>query len=364
MNVVFRADASIDIGTGHVMRCLTLAAELRERGATCRFICRAHSGHLIDAIRQHGFAVDALPAAPLKAVNSHLRHAAWLGTDQASDARETLAAIAGQTVDWLIADHYGLDIAWGRVLRPACRRIMVIDDLADRQHDCDLLLDQNLGRLASDYGGLAPPCCRLRIGPVYALLRPEFAALRSRSLARRATLPGIRQLLVAMGGVDKDNATGKALVALGAASLPADCRICVVMGPHAPWLKQVREQLARLPWATEMQVDVRDMASLMADSDLAIGAAGTSAWERCALGLPTLVAVLADNQRRCAAALAAAGCALPLDDVAGPAFADLPAKLVQLIVPDRLAAMQRACAQLTDGTGAAGLAEELIRVED
>lgn len=364
MNVVFRTDASIDIGTGHVMRCLTLAAALRERGAACRFVCRAHSGHLIDVIRQRGFVVATLPVSPLPVVDLQLRHSAWLGSDQASDARETLATMAGQAVDWLIADHYGLGLAWERALRPACRRIMVIDDLADRRHDCDLLLDQNLGRLASDYDGLVSRSCRLRIGPVYALLRPEFAAVRSRSLARRAALPGIRRLLVTMGGVDKDNATGKALGALNTASLPSDCRICVVMGRHAPWLRQVREQLAGLPWATEMQVDVRDMAGLMADSDLAIGAAGTSAWERCCLGLPTLVAVLADNQRQCAAALAAAGCVLLLDDDSGLGFADLSAKLVQLTEQERLGAMQRACAQLTDGMGAASMAEELVHVGD
>lgn len=357
MQVVIRADASLDIGTGHVMRCLTLADALRERGAVCRFVCRDLPGNLIASIGQRGYAVQVLPA-PALAWQPPARpgHAAWLGVPAALDAAQTRAAL-GAGVDWLVVDHYALAADWEAVQRPACRRLLVIDDLADRPHLADLLLDQNLGRQAADYDALLPVDSRRLIGPLHALLRPEFAAGRAASLARRQS-GELRQLLVSMGGVDKDNATGAALAALPLGSLPADCRIVVVMGPHAPWREAVARQVEGLSWAAEMRVAVADMAALIAASDLAIGAAGTSAWERCCLGLPTLTAVLADNQRAGAAALQAAGCVELLGEAAA-GFPDLPEKLAGLLAPGRLAAMQAACAALTDGLGARRLAAEM-----
>lgn len=311
--VVFRADASLDIGTGHVMRCLTLAEALRARGATCRFVCRTHPGHLIDLVRQRGFKVALLPPATEDAPtaapdNMPPAHAHWLGADWGTDAEQTRAALGGERVDWLVVDHYALDARWERRLRGACSRLMVIDDLADRPHDCDLLLDQNLGRGAADYAALVPGGCAVLTGPHYALLRPEFAALRPDSLARRES-PQLKRLLITMGGVDKDNATGRVLDALRQCPLPLDCQVTVVMGPHAPWLDHVREQAAELPWPAEVMTNVSDMAQLMVASDFAIGAAGSTSWERCCLGLPSILLVLADNQRGIARALERAGAA-------------------------------------------------------
>lgn len=360
MQVAFRADASLEIGTGHVMRCLTLADALREHGANCRFVCREQPGNLIACIRQRGYEVLVLPAPNADCRPSAMpAHAAWLGVPAALDASQTLAAL-GAGVDWLVIDHYALDADWENALRPACRHLLVIDDLADRPHLADLLLDQNLGRREADYNALLPAHCRRLIGPQHALLRPEFAARRAASLARRQS-GTLRQLLVSMGGVDKDNATGLALAALPRDMLPADCRIVVVMGQHAPWRDAVAAQVTGLPWPTELRVAVADMATLIADSDLAIGAAGTSAWERCCLGLPTLTAVLATNQRAGAAALQEAGCVELLGDAAA-GFPKLPEKLVGLLAPGRLVAMQAACAALTDGLGASHLAAEMMHV--
>ena len=275
----FRVDASLDIGTGHVMRCLTLAASLRERGADCCFICRQHPGNLLDLIREQGFEVHVLP---LELVNSKKMtlgkkarpaHAHWLCADGTTDANQTLNLLRKTPVDWLIVDHYALDVHWESALRPICRHLMVIDDLADRPHDCDLLLDQNLGRTAADYTGLVPAHCTILAGTKYALLRPEFATLRPYSLARRSP-PRLKHLLITMGGVDKYNITGQVLEALKACRLPDDLRITVVMGPHAPSLEQVLNQVGQMLWKTEVLVNVRDMAKLMAESDLAIGAVG------------------------------------------------------------------------------------------
>ncbi|MEO0316126.1 MAG: UDP-2,4-diacetamido-2,4, 6-trideoxy-beta-L-altropy ranose hydrolase [Pseudomonadota bacterium] len=359
MQVAFRTDASLEIGTGHVMRCLTLADALRERGAACRFVCRELPGNLIAEIRQRGYQAHVLPSPTTAYYRPAAApaHAAWLGVTPALDAEQTLAAL-GAGVDWLVLDHYAVDAGWESLLRPACQRLLVIDDLAERPHLADLLLDQNLGRRAADYEALLPAGCRRLIGPAHALLRPEFAARRAASLARRQA-GKLRQVLVSMGGIDKDNATGAVLAALPLGLLPGDCRIIVVMGAHAPWRDAVAAQVADLPWPAEMRVSVADMAMLIADSDLAIGAAGTSAWERCCLGLPSLTAVLAANQQSGAAALQAAGCVELIGKTAS-GFEDLPEKLAVVLAPGRLVAMQAACAALTDGLGASRLAVEMM----
>ena len=319
MQVAFRADASLQIGTGHVMRCLTLADALRERGASCTIVCRPHpGGHLLALAAKRGHQVLALPELQEGAQPNHngTAHGHWLGTDWATDAQDTQQALrtrtGGQPVDWLVVDHYALDARWEEALRPLAQRIMVIDDLADRSHACDLLLDQNLGCTEADYGGLLKGKTTTLVGPQYALLRPEFAALRAQSLARRQTKPQLQRLIVTMGGVDKDNATGQVLSALQSCSLPADLRVTVVMGPHAPRLAQVQAQATQMHWPTEVLVGVNNMAQLMVESDLAIGAAGGTAWERCSLGLPSLVLVLAQNQLPGAVALQEAGAAVAM----------------------------------------------------
>lgn len=317
--MAFRADASLQIGTGHVMRCLTLADVLCARGAECIFICRPHSGHLIDLIAFRGYKVLTLP--PLEEGRYFKRkataHAHWLGTDWFSDARDTQQVLAEHMetmrLDWLVIDHYALECDWERVMRSSAKHLMIIDDLADRMHDCDLLLDQNLGRSSRDYMGLLSQGTPVLIGPQYALLRSEFAALRSQSLARRMQNAKLEHLLISMGGVDKDNVTANVLVALKTCGLSLALRITVVMGPHAPWLGQIHALAKQMPLPTHVLSGVSNMAQLMAESDLAIGAVGGSAWERCCLGLPSIVMVLAENQESGAKALQNAGGAIVLE---------------------------------------------------
>ena len=309
MLFAFRTDASLQIGTGHVIRCLTLADALRERGAQSIFICRPHEGHLLDLILQRGHSAIALsPADDAFTPPADPSHAKWLGTDWASDAEQTRQALGDRVVDWLVVDHYALDRRWQKALRSHTRCIMAIDDLADRPHDCDLLLDQNLGRQAKDYGGLLNHDTQTLIGPPYALLRPEFAKWREYSMQRRVNTQ-LKNLLITMGGVDQANVTGSVLDALTSCELPADLRIIVVMGASAPWRAQVQAQAAAMKGSTNVLIGVNNMAQLMAESDLCIGAAGSSALERCALGLPTIVLTLAANQYKIAKALQAHGVA-------------------------------------------------------
>lgn len=365
MNIVFRADASLQIGTGHVIRSLTLADALRDRGGRCIFVCRPHQGHLLALISQRGYQALALPELQVAALSSldGTAHAHWLGVDWATDAYDTQQVLRhfmdGQTIDWLVVDHYALDTRWEEALHSKANRMMVIDDLADRPHTCDLLLDQNLGRSAHDYGGLLKGRPSTLVGPRYALLRPEFAALRTQSLARRQNNPQLRHLLITMGGVDKDNATGQVLTALQSYNLPSDLRVTVVMGPHAPWLAQVQAQAAQMPWYTAVLVGVDNMAQLMAESDLAIGAAGGTAWERCSLGLPALVLVLAKNQLASAVALQKAGAAVVLEL---PQHIEGFVELLQtaLFAQETLVKLSKAAAAVTDGEGCQRVAEHLL----
>ena len=364
--VAFRVDASIEIGTGHVMRCLTLAAALSERGATCVFLCRPHEGHLMGFIAAQGFpalALPALSASSAKPVANDPSHAAWLGTGWTEDARDSLAALADHTggaeLDWLVVDHYALDARWEAALRPACKQLMVIDDLADRPHDCDLLLDQSLGREAENYAGLLPPAATTLLGPRYALLRPDFARLRTASLSRRVK-PELRKLLVTMGGVDKDNATGKVLDALADCTLPDDVVITVVMGLQAPWLSEVRAQAAAMRLSTEVLVGVRDMAELMVQSDLAIGGAGMTAIERCVLGLPTIMVIQARNQIKQAEDLARIGAAVIYDPSEDHAGRDLASLVERISQTENYTDMSQAAAAVTRGEGLPQIAECIV----
>ena len=284
------------------MRCLTLADALRRRGNECSFISREHTGNLFDLIEKRGFPIHVLPRAREHLIESEersesvLEYFAWLGVDWEVDAQQTLAHLLDTQADWLIVDQYALDERWEKLLRPHCKKLLVIDDLANRKHVCDVLLDQNLGRDSKDYDTLVPNHCIRLIGPQNALLLPDFASLREYSLRRREA-PILRRILIAMGGVDQPNAAGKVLEALMGCQLSADCNITVVMGGNAPWTEQVRAIAANMPWPTEVLIDIPDMARIMARSDLSIGSAGTTSWERCCLGLPTLLVVLADNQK-------------------------------------------------------------------
>jgi UDP-2,4-diacetamido-2,4,6-trideoxy-beta-L-altropyranose hydrolase len=356
VRVAFRVDASLTIGTGHVMRCLTFADALRAHGDESVFLSRDHVGHLHQAVEARGYPLMRLGVvdSAREATGSHTH---WLGVDPQRDANDTLARVAGLSVDWLVVDHYALGASWECTLRSACGRIMAVDDLANRDHAVDALLDQNLGKTVVDYEARVPASCMLMMGPSYALLRPQFAALRAESLTRRSK-GELRKLLVTMGGVDQSDATSAVLEALQAWEPAADLEVTVVMGPTAPWREKVIQQARHLPFTTKVLANVRNMATLMRDSDLAIGAAGSTSWERCSLGLPTLQLVLAENQRAIANALSKAGAAHLLERT------DLEVglrRVLDQLIRDQalLIRMSTAAAEVTDGRGAERVVQRL-----
>ncbi len=358
---VFRADASLKIGTGHVMRCLTLADALAVNGMECQFICAELSGHLADVIRGRGYAVQLLAqgtGTPSPRSESG-GHSSWLSTGWEEDSQQVRALLGESTPDWLVVDHYAVDRRWEKSLADACGRLLVIDDLADRPHDCTLLLDQGVGRRSSDYNGLVGLNCHCLAGSQYALLRPEFREWRDYSMTRRRNFRAHR-LLVTMGGVDAPNATGAVLEVLKRGLLPPDAKIDVVMSAHAPWLADIRDRVRAMPCATEVHVNPPSMARLMADSDLAIGAAGTTALERCCLGLPTLQVVIAQNQEHGAAALELAGACLCLG-WPQEVTQTLPEQLNRALEHRTLAQMSYSASMITDGEGALRVVAEMER---
>jgi len=316
MRIVFRTDASVLIGTGHVMRCLTLANLLSQYGHDCLFISRSHEGNLNELIKKKGFRLIQLYAPKyfdlsMQNVNEDM-YATWLGVPWEDDAYQSLNAVMSFSPDWLIVDHYALDAKWERIMSEVVGKIMVIDDLANRDHECTLLLDQNLGRRFSDYDGLVPAKCHRLIGPKYALLRPEFAQQRMRCLGRQKVAK-LNRILISLGGVDNTNVTGQVLDALSRSSLSKSIELDIVMGDSAPYLNYVRLQAKKLPFNATVNVNVTNMAERMSLADLSIGAAGATSWERCCIGLPSIAIVLADNQQMIGAALAEKGAGVVLD---------------------------------------------------
>lgn len=292
MKIAFRTDASIQIGTGHFMRCITLADELKKQGARISFISRNLPPHLSEMLNARKIEHITLITDVIQEPSDRLAHSSWLGTSQSKDAQATLQALANQTWDWVVVDHYALDERWESAVRQNCKKLMVIDDLADRQHDCDVLLDQNFyADKQTRYNGKVPVRCQLLLGPRYALLREEFRISREKINVRAGD---VKKILVFFGGVDADNYTNLAIQAL--AELNITLPVHVVIGAQHPSREQIQQACVKYGYVCHVQTT--HMAELMAEADLAIGGGGTATWERCCLGLPTISLCVAENQRK------------------------------------------------------------------
>jgi UDP-2,4-diacetamido-2,4,6-trideoxy-beta-L-altropyranose hydrolase len=330
--VVFRADASTAIGGGHVSRCLALAEALTAGGARCVLATGPETRTVVRHLEAFDGEPIELPA----------------GADGTTEAA-TLAHRFPDGVDWLVVDHYGRDASFERLCRPWARRILSIDDLADRPHDCDVLLDQTSAGRAEAYRPLVPADCRLLLGPAFAPLRRQFREYRRRRA--RPDAAAIRRVFVSFGAVDTRDLSSTALSALADAGfgVPVD----VVIGRTAPHRQSVERLAAGVPFPVTVHSDVDDMAGLMAAADLAIGAAGVTSWERCALGLPAIVVVVADNQRLVAAELGDRGAAQVLGEADDVSTADIAEALRALAAAlHRRQAMARAASAICDGLGA------------
>jgi UDP-2,4-diacetamido-2,4,6-trideoxy-beta-L-altropyranose hydrolase len=355
MKVAFRVDASGQIGTGHLARCLTLANHLRRFGADTRFLCRAPSPYLADQITSLGHALIALapPMTALEASQLDLAHGLWLGVSQEQDIAESLDALDAK-VDLLVVDHYGIDYRWQNQMREAAGLLMVIDDLADRRHECDLLLDQNIYNIGATgrYAKLAPARCEMLLGPDYALLRPEFCIP-----PKRESRAGQR-INIFLGGTDPDGGTLWALEAV-APLCNETLRVDVIVGGSNPHQPAIRAACADLPAAT-LHVQSNEIARLFTIADLAIGAGGSACLERCNRGLPQILTSFAQNQRLTCDAFARAGVALNVGDMDRLSPAGLRATVVSLLANQKqLREMGDRGRSVVDGKGTQRVAEKV-----
>jgi len=297
MNICFRVDSSTVIGTGHVVRCLTLAEQFRAGGNEITFICRDLPGNIIDQIISTGYEVHQLPKATYNKFGQDdmkNNHRLWLSVEWTTDARQTKDILKSfdDDADLLIVDHYALDINWEKEVKDNCENIMVIDDLADRKHLCDFLLDQNYYKnLDNRYDNLVPDFCFKMLGPSYALLRPEFNQARQKLEERDGI---IRNVLIFFGGSDASNQTKKVIETIISMKIDS-IHFDIVIGGTNLFKDEIESLCAELK-NLKLHCQINNMAKLMANSDLAIGGGGTTTWERCCLGLPSLTIAIAENQ--------------------------------------------------------------------
>lgn len=362
-NYVIRTDASLHIGSGHVMRCLAIADELRGRGGNVRFLCREHPGNLCDLIEARGFCVTLLPLMESIDLLAEMRdgssQSSSLGADWETDANQTIETIQTRdAVDWLIVDHYAINILWEEKVRDSVAHIMVIDDLANRKHNCDLLLDQNYVRnVENRYDQLVPSHCKKLLGPRYTLLRPEFSSTRK---ALRKRNGNVRRILVFFGGMDSTNETSKAIHALH--KLPhSNIQVDVVLGRGSPNHDEV-QRLCSSSANYHFYCQVSNMAELMASADLSIGAGGGTMWERCCLGLPSIVISVADNQNHSSEAIAMAGGILYLGACQSTSIDHITSALeLASSTPYLLMSMSESAQKFVDGLGVGRVVRQLIK---
>lgn len=337
-SVVIRVDSSALIGSGHLMRCLTLAERMRNDGKNVCFICRDLAGNLCKIVEDKGFTLHLLPAHP---PDDMLKgYAAWLTVPQAVDAAETAVILRQiQLVDCLVVDSYALDVEWEQKLRPLVHEIFVIDDLANRKHDADVLLDQNFYReMDCRYNGLVPTACKLLLGPAHALLREEFYVARENLRTRDGVL---RRILVFYGGSDRTRETEKAIHALVRLHL-SSVAVDVVVGGSNARDKEI-EALCASHDFLHCHIQVSNMAQLMENADLCLGAGGTTTWERCFLGLPAIVTAIAENQFEICRDCAEAGLIYYLGKWDEVTEKDMATAIQKCIMPQVLQEMQRSC---------------------
>jgi UDP-2,4-diacetamido-2,4,6-trideoxy-beta-L-altropyranose hydrolase len=364
--VAIRVDASPVIGLGHVMRCLTLANALTDQGFECVFVARfmiedvkkklAEAGHPLVMLPE-----DGPPPGPTP-------YGTWLGTTEEHDAEALGGHMKTLQPQIIVVDHYALGIAWERALRSSTDQpplILALDDLS-RSHDCDIVLDATLGKSANDYAHLVPAQCRVLTGPSHALLRPDFAAERRASLQRRddafAAGAGIQTILIFMGGADSADCTGWVLRGLCELQLPPEVELHVVTGPAYPHQDALRQFAGQCGRSVTLHHNVSDMAALLSRMDLVIGAAGSSSWERCCLGVPAINLILAENQKEAAQALSLSGAS-----VDGGAYEPqndphrwAETKVGPLLKPAATHPISLAAREVTDGNGAARVVDVVL----
>ncbi|HDR2456737.1 UDP-2,4-diacetamido-2,4,6-trideoxy-beta-L-altropyranose hydrolase [Enterobacter ludwigii] len=310
MNVFLRADSSLSIGSGHIIRCLNLAKALKKAGAHCIFISKNHHGNILGKITQGNFPLKVIPV--LDRTGIYVRdEKSWLDGNQSDDAEQFVSLVSESCLfpDIIIVDHYSLDREWETIVKARFPEsyLVVIDDLCNRPHCGDLLIDQTYQRTAKEYLNLNGNDGNILAGTKFALIHPIFAQLRNQSVSRKANITLPKKLMLTMGGVDAQNITGKILDFLEQVDFDNIEKITIILGAACPHSAEISTLGKKSKYCVEVLINISNMAELMLEHDFAIGAMGGTTWERCAMGLPAVNIAIADNQRTIANNLAEAG---------------------------------------------------------
>ncbi len=295
----FRVDSAHCMGVGHVMRCIALADGLSKNDWDCHFICKQHKGSIHKIIEQHGHGVSLLD------IDSSFiglsEYEGWVGSTQIDDAKASLSSIK-HAANLLIVDHYGLDEVWEKLVKPKVGLIIVIDDLANRAHACDILIDSKYGRLGDDYLDYIDGSTVLLVGAQYCILRNEFPELIDLAKEKRKKTKKIKTILINFGGTDPKGYSELAFDMI--TNNFSEIDIEIVIGSNHSCLEKFKRNKSR---NIRVHIDTEVMASIILRCDFAIGSYGGSSWERCLLGLPSIGILSADNQKFIARSLHESG---------------------------------------------------------
>ncbi len=354
-NIVFRLDCSELIGSGHLMRCLVLADRLSSNKNQIYFVFREMPVFFVNLIRTKNFNTIKLKQIHKKNLDLSLStsfnsHRKWLKCGQVNDALETLNMLGQIEPDILVVDHYALDNIWESIVSIKIKKIFVIDDLSNRQHNCSFLLDQNFFlNQKKRYQGLVPKDCTLLLGPKFALLRNEFELTRNITDPRNGE---IKTILVCFGGFDYKNYTSLALNAISdiQKKILGKLSIRVIVSKNFPHLEAIKKLCVKFGF--EIFIQPKKISALMADSDIAISAGGSTVWEMCSVGLPQILIAAADNQIQISKSLDIFGSSIFIKNKRNHNKAYIARLLEYLILnPRKVALMSNKAYSLADGLG-------------
>ena len=334
----FRVDASLEIGYGHIMRCLTMANELSNRSCKSFFICTKLDKNLSSQIKAMGHEVFEIS----KGYNNEF--------ESEIDCISTQKIIDSLNIDWLILDHYLIDHKWEECFSISGVKIMVIDDLANRKHLCNILLDCNLGKTPESYHQLVPTKSRVLCGAKYSIVRDEFLLARNKSLSIRSNKKELRNILINIGASDPANLTEDVLKKLSSNKYIKQFSISVILSSISPHLDSISSVISDLGLTVKIFHDVKNMSNILLEQDLVIGSVGVSAWERCVMGVPSISLVAANNQLDGAKALHNSGATIVIDQSFNNNFS-LHDAIDFYMNKKNLVSASKLSAKLVDGNG-------------
>lgn len=355
----FRVDASPTIGTGHIVRCLNLAKSLIERNVEVTFLSRNLERDLNNRLIAAGCRIINLPSQNNSSNQNPDDYASWLGASERDDISQFLNLINGDGNCNIIVDHYGVKEEWLGIAKKACSKLIVLDDLAERKLDVDIVVNQNLGWTARDYAHLVGQETKLLLGPQYALLAEDYTTARQK-LDRSFKSEVPLRVLVSLGGADIENVTGQVALVLEEMQKRHDFEVTIVVGPMNPNSNELHEICERSKGKIEILQGANNLVDAYISHDIAIGAVGGSSWERCCLGLPTILVPIAENQKPAAKKLQTVGAGLLLDCRHDNFEHDLVQALRQLSDEKTRSAMSKQAMQICDGLGSKSVTNEIM----